>query len=226
MAKKISPTSLYVVQPSKLINVEGEFEKIAGAELVHQTATFEQREQLSIAEVSTMDNSLYKDIFEKRDESFYEGRPCLYYSAQGLNSYGISISQKQKDFVDVFEDDIIPLSDFVFGLENNGLMRRLRYFKHPFRSESMELKEKVHLERLINGKDYTIDELCELQDTLKTIARTSRREKRHYSVVREPVKRALIHGNFFKVSRQYAGTSDDCEHEFAKSLRSRGNLRI
>ena len=214
-----------VIRPSSIVNVDGEFIKDKnGVEYVSQEATFKQSTQLVIA---YFNNKAYTDIVNLgKGDNYYTARarsleknryPVNYYNSDFLNKYGITLDNKIQKFYNLFENDSIPLADYLYVKENklnpNKLITRLKYYKKPFNFKNLELKDNYYKQA---QTFYSLEELEKIYKELKKLEFPEQTVTKKYCVVRVPVRCTLISGSFFRTSPEYAGTTDDLAYTHIK----------
>ena len=214
-----------VIRPSSIVNVDGEFIKDKnGVEYVSQEATFKQSTQLVIA---YFNNKAYTDIVNLgKGDNYYTARarsleknryPVNYYNSAFLNKHGITLDNKIQKFYNLFENDFISLTDYLYVKENklnpNNLITRLKYYKKPFNFKNLELKDNYHKQ---DKPFYSLEELEKIYKELKKLEFPEQAVTKKYCVVRVPVSCALISGSFFRTTPEYAGTTDDLVYTHIK----------
>jgi len=230
---------LYVLRPSKVIDVEGDFSIVKSDLSSHEVAVIEQDitfrtipNQIVIVGKSTYEKHRYIPIFEEDkadDYSSYFGYGH-YFDQSILEKQGLFKRWEKAGFVGLLPNDIISLEDlpdyeFIQSLGKIGLIKRLKYFNHK-----KQLKSKYHqkLEKI----QYTIEDLKELKEHLLETLSQEEQSKiitKSYTVAKEPNK-PYFHLDTRLPSRdRYAGTEEDIDKRlmdmdktYTKSLNSHG----
>lgn len=162
--------SLYILRPSKIIDVEGNYSIVKSALLTNEVEVVEQDitfrtipNQIVIARQSTHDKHCYISMFEENSAKEYNH----YFDQLAIEKKGLLKSDEKAGFIGLFPHDIISLEDlpdfkFMQKLGKINPIKKLKYFNHK-----KQLKSKYHqkLEKI----QYTIEELKELKEQLSEI---------------------------------------------------------
>ncbi len=220
--KQYGAYRLYILRPSKIIDVKGKFSTVKSellsseVEVVNQDITFRTiPNQIVIAEQSSFNKHCYLPLLEKdkADEynsSFGYGQ---YYDQETLEKQGLFKQKEKEKYVGLFPYDRICLLDlpdyeFIQSLGNIGPIKRLKYFKHK-----NELKSKYH--KKLEKIQYTMGELEELKQYL--IENVFSKEelstiiKKSYTVPKEINKLYFQLGTYLPSRDVYAGTEEDID---------------
>lgn len=220
---------LYVLIPSRIIDIKGESYKDNLAlfkhptEVIKQIVTFQTiPSQIVIAEKSTHNKHLYLPIFEedKSDENNSITGEGNYYNQVLLEKKGLFKHQEKAQFTGLFPNDIIPLLDlpdfyFIKNLGTINPIKRLKYFKRKGK-----LKPKFHQE--LPKIQYTIEELEELKKEITKIISFETSPKtiqKRYVVTKQPQKLYFSNTAFVPSRNDYAGIEENINKKHPKILK-------
>lgn len=226
---------LYILRPSKIIDVEGKFSKEKNrrsskeVDIVKQNVVFRTiPDQIVIAEKSAHNKYLYTLVIG--GQQAHKGRSTVslrsdknYYDQKTLEKQGVFLSPEPACYVGLFPNDIISLLDlpdfeFIQNLGQIGLIKKLKYFKGK-----NKLKTQYHRE--LDKIQYTKEELEELKQYLIEnvfMEEKPREIQKNYKVVKQQNELHLHLGTLLPSRPPYAGTSEDIDKQFQKSLKSNG----
>ena len=210
--------SLYVVRPSRIVDITGNVTKNKknNTNYVKQTAIFERQLRPIIA-CKTLAYGFY-DLFN-HDKDNNKIR-TYYYDALQLNQYGITVDDKKRYFYNVFDGDKILLSDYLFSYKfKNSMVNKIKFFKYPFSMYDMQLKPSKSKELLADKKFYTKEELQNIFDEIQTHIIEPMESIKSYKVVKQPQNRVFKGGVMINKGPLYAGTEDDIDIRRQKSLK-------
>lgn len=186
---------LYILRPSKIIDIEEEISTVKSDLLSHEVEVIEQDimfrtipNQIVIAEKSAHNKNLYIPLVEEipADELPFE----QYYNQVILEKQGLSKNQGTAGFVGLFSNDTISLLDlpdfeFIQNLGKIGPIKHLKYFNYK-----NELKSKYH--KKISKIQYTKEELQRLKEyIIENVFPKDEKEKiitKNYTTVKEPFR--------------------------------------
>lgn len=219
---------LYVLKPSKIINIEGDMYAIKISLIDHEIEVVEQNitfktipNQIIIAQKAPIPNQ-YIPIFNKSsddyDSFFGYGK---YYDIETLKKQGLFERMQKANFVGIVPYDIIPLQnlkdlEFIQNLGQIGIIKSLKYF-----SSKGKLKPKY--QQPTENKQYTIEQLKTIKQYLiqNTIQRQEQPEisTRTYKIIKEPKKIYLSAGTKIPSRDNYAGTEECLNIKLKKTLK-------
>ncbi len=202
--------SIYVVNPSKIIDINGKIvkNKINGKDKIIQTVTFENTGIPVIAHKSLLHG--FYNVFKENGKNHSQPRNKIqYYDAFELNNSGITKEDKEKQFYNIFEGDKILLSDYLFGYNHKqNLINRIEFFKYPFSSNNLELKKEFSQKLLKAKQFYTIEELKKILIEIANHTLEQACKTKTYKVEKQSLTQPT-NSLFIKQTPSYAGIDDN-----------------
>lgn len=231
--KRFYLNDLYILRPSRVKKVTGEFIKMTCDDTstkdisgVRQMITFETiPNQIVIAQRrGSISDYHYTEVFESSDGTEYPYFTHSHFYDDGkLSRDGLKVNEKSFGYVGIVPDDIIPLSSlddlrFIKKLEGANIFEKIKYFDKPF-SRNRVLKAEYHSFMPLDV--YSLEDLLAIRKELDDLLSCFDLEitVKEYKVVKEPNKTIMMDGIFIGSRSAYAGTCEDREYEFDRALR-------